>query len=211
MSGRVSDKSGLRDALIDAAARLIATEGIAALTLRRVAEEVGTSTMAIYTHFGGMDELRRAVRHEGYARLAADLARVETSADPVGDLSLLGRAYYDHAISNPHLYRVMFMEHPLADDDATLGAQNYEVLVRAVERCIDAGRFGRDDPRELGREFWAIGHGVIGLQLADLLTPAEALRCLGSLVFRLYTASGDSPEAAGRSLARAIRTAEVTA
>src|SRR5436189_5969729 len=55
----------LRSALIEAAARLIAAKGAAGMTLRGLAEEVGTSTMAVYTHFGGMPELRRAVRREG--------------------------------------------------------------------------------------------------------------------------------------------------
>src|SRR5437764_1480840 len=90
----------LRPALIEAAARLIATEGAAALTLRRVADEVGTSTMAIYTHFGGMSELRRAVRQEGFARLAARAARVRETDDPVADLAVLGREYYEHAMSD---------------------------------------------------------------------------------------------------------------
>src|SRR5438046_8454340 len=98
-----SKSSDLRSALIEAAARLIATEGTAGLTLRRVAEAVGTSTMAIYTHFGGMPELRRAVRQEGFARLAARAAQAGDSDDPVADLAGLGLAYYEHAMSNPHL------------------------------------------------------------------------------------------------------------
>src|SRR5256885_199545 len=85
--------NGIHAALIEAAARLIANEGAAGLTLRRVADEVGTSTMAIYTHFGGMPELRRAVRLEGVARLADHLARVRESGDPVADLAVLGLAY----------------------------------------------------------------------------------------------------------------------
>jgi hypothetical protein len=48
MSRDANANNGMRPALIDAAARLIATEGGAGLTLRRVAEEVGTSTMAPY-------------------------------------------------------------------------------------------------------------------------------------------------------------------
>src|SRR5438045_8769349 len=91
-------KAEARRALIEAAARLIATEGAAALTLRRVADEVGTSTMAIYTHFGGMSELRRAVRQEGFARLAARAARVRETDDPVADLALRCRANSAHAM-----------------------------------------------------------------------------------------------------------------
>src|SRR2546423_3555500 len=113
-----SEKADARAALIDTAARLIATEGPAALTLRRIADEAGTSTMAIYTHFGGMPELRRAVRREGFARLAASLARVDETEDPVADLAMLGAAYYETALSNPDLYRVMFMEQPLDDPHA---------------------------------------------------------------------------------------------
>src|SRR5437764_14897109 len=108
--------SSLRPALIEAAARLIATEGAAGLTLRRVAEEVGTSTMAIYTYFGGMPELRRAVRQEGFSRLAARAAQLGESDDPVADLAGLGLAYYQIAMSNPHLYRALYMEQPLDAD-----------------------------------------------------------------------------------------------
>src|SRR2546429_6906673 len=103
-----SKSSDLRSALIEAAAQLIATEGASGLTLRRVADAVGTSTMAIYTHFGGMPELRRAVRREGFARLAARAAQMDESDDPVADLATLGIEYNENAVNNPHLYRVMF-------------------------------------------------------------------------------------------------------
>src|SRR5437764_15477988 len=95
-----NERAGTRRALIEASARLIATEGSAALTLRRVADEVGTSTMAIYTHFGGMPELRRAVRREGFNRLAAYLVEVDATNDPVADLACLGLAYYNNAVAN---------------------------------------------------------------------------------------------------------------
>src|SRR5947207_6204891 len=110
MSRKEHAAENLRPALIEAAARLIATEGADGLTLRRVAQEVGTSTMAIYTHFGGMPELRRAVRQEGFARLTARAEQLGESEDPVADLAGLGLAYYQLAMSNTHLYRVMYME-----------------------------------------------------------------------------------------------------
>src|SRR6266576_6984080 len=119
--------SSLRPALIEAAARLIATEGAAGLTLRRVAEEVETSTMAIYTYFGGMPELRRAVRQEGFARLATRAEQLGESDDPVADLAGLGLAYHQLAMSNPHLYRAMYMEQPLAAADAPAGSDTFNV------------------------------------------------------------------------------------
>jgi AcrR family transcriptional regulator len=208
MTTEVRDKDGLRPALIDAAARLIATEGATALTLRRVADEVGTSTMAIYTYFGGMPQLRRAVRREGFARLAARAARVRESEDPVADLALLGREYYEHAMSDPHLYRVMFMEQPLDAEDAGARAENFEILVARVRRCIDAGRFAPAESVDLATQFWAVGHGVVTLELAHILSAEEALRCLGGAVLNLFTAFGDDRDAARRSLMHAAPSTE---
>src|SRR5437762_12481029 len=202
-----SEKADARAALIDTAARLIATEGPAALTLRRLADEVGTSTMAIYTHFGGMPELRRAVRREGFARLVAGAAQMGESDDPVADLAGLGLAYYRLAIRNPHLYRAMYMEQPLDAADAAAGSETFNILVAAMQRCVDSERFDAGGARELARQFWAVGHGAITLQMAQLLSPEEALACLRGAVLNLFIAYGDSRDAARRSLARAGRRA----
>ena len=111
MSPKTADPA-VRTALLEGAARLIATEGSAGLTLRRLADDVGTSTMAVYTHFGGMQNLRQEVRREGFARLRAHLEAVHPTGDPVADLGRLGWAYHDNALENPNLYRAMFMDHP---------------------------------------------------------------------------------------------------
>jgi AcrR family transcriptional regulator len=199
--------SSLRPALIEAAARLIATEGADGLTLRRVADEVGTSTMAIYTHFGGMPELRRAVRQEGFARLAARAAQKGEGDDPVADLARLGLAYHEQAMSDPHLYRVMYMEQPLDAADAAAGSGTFNILTAGVQRCIDSGRFDPANAVELATQFWAFGHGVVALELANLLSAEEALNCSASALLNLFSAWGDDRDAARQSLTRAGRRA----
>jgi AcrR family transcriptional regulator len=205
MPAAVPTRHPLRDSLIDAAAKLIAGDGPSALTLRRVAAEVGTSTMAVYTAFGSMPELRRAIRHEGFARLAAELEAVPATDDPVADLWLLGRAYYENAIGNPELYRVAFMEQPLDATDAGVGSSAFASLVAAVVCCIEAGRFTSTDARALATEFWALGHGVIALQLAQLVPAEEARDHLENLLVRFLVGCGDAPEAVRRSQRRARR------
>ena len=199
--------NGMRPALIEAAARLIATEGAAGLKLRRVAEEVGTSTMAIYTYFGGMPELRRAVRQEGFARLATRAEQLGESDDPVADLAGLGLAYHQLAMSDPHLYRAMYMEQPLDAVDAAAGSETFNTLTAGVQRCIDSGRFDPANAVELATQFWAFGHGVVALQLANLLSAEEALNCSASALLNLFTAWGDDRDAARRSLTRTGRRA----
>jgi AcrR family transcriptional regulator len=197
-------KPQVRAALIEAAARLIATEGPRALTLRRVADEVGTSTMAIYTHFGGMPELRHALRRDGYARVAAAGADVGQTDDPVYDVAMLGRVYQEVALTEPHLYRVMFMEQPLDEVDAEIGSDTRETLTRAMQRCIDAGRFDPADADLLAREYWAFGHGIMALLSVGLFSPKDAFRCTVDGGVRLFIGWGDDPDAARASLARAV-------
>ena len=59
----------LRVALLDAAGALLHAEGPQALTTRRLADAVGTSTQAIYTLFGGKEGIVRAMYREGFDRL----------------------------------------------------------------------------------------------------------------------------------------------
>lgn len=210
----------VRDALIEAAARILATEGPSRLTLRHLAAEVGTSTMAIYTHFGGMDRLRLEVCAEGFRRLAAHLGGVEHTDDPVADLLALGLAYTTNARENPHLYRAMFLD-PLpvsapldvgtammsevgsATEPVDAPASEYfaeslatlEVLVEAIARCVAAGRFTDGDPRRMAGELWALTHGLVALELGGMLDATQGSALLESGARHLVVAFGDSPDA----------------
>jgi AcrR family transcriptional regulator len=201
VSPKTPDPS-VRTALLEAAARLVATEGRGALTLRRLAGEVGTSTMAIYTHFGGMDEVLREVRREGFARLGAFLGAVEETEDPVADVGALGWAYYRSAAANPNLYRAMFMDGPVDLDDFSTGLDTFVRLISAVERCIAAGRFRAADPAALATQLWALTHGLITLQFAHLLSEDQVLETMGETAGNLFRAWGDEPQAIAESRAR---------
>lgn len=203
VSPRAPDPA-VRTALVETAARLIAAEGSAQLSLRRLAREVGTSTMAVYTHFGSMDELRRAVRLEGFARLGADLAAVAPTDDPVADLVVLGGAYWANATGRPHLYRAMFMEGPVDEADAGTGLETFDHLVRCVGRAVDDGRFTPPDPVPLAHQVWAMTHGVVTLHLAGFSTEDEALGTLAATGQSLFVAFGDAPTATAASLERAL-------
>jgi AcrR family transcriptional regulator len=205
VSPKVADPA-VRTALLETAARLIATEGAGGLTLRRLADEVGTSTMAVYTHFGGMQNLRQEVRREGFARLRAHLDGVRPGADPLADLARLGWAYHDNALENPNLYRAMFMDHTEPAPDG-IGLDTFEQLVAGVDRCLEAGRFRPADPYALALQLWSMAHGVIALELSGLLDGTLALDTLDAGWRNLGAAFGDDPESTGRSFARARRAA----
>ncbi len=178
---RPSDPA-VRVALIEAAAQLLATEGLDALSIRRVASAVGSSTMAVYTHFGSKDDLVRAVVKEAFARLHAELCSVTRTDDPVADLMGTATAYRRNALANAHLYRVMFAINPLALTDPVaelpprgdgpgqrdVGLEAFGALVEAVARCVEAGELD-GEPTVLALQVWSSAHGAVSLELAGFL------------------------------------------
>ncbi|MGC5014437.1 TetR/AcrR family transcriptional regulator [Streptosporangium sp. DT93] len=186
-----------RSLLIDRAAQMLrAREPV---TLRSLVAGTGVSTMAVYTYFGGMDGLWRAVRQEGFARLAVRLATVTTSPDPVRDLACLGSAYLSNALDNPDLYRVMF-DASFDLEDSRAGDESLHHLVRAAERARSAGRFRDDvDPPELAAQSWIIGHGLASLVATGPLPPSMLAQAV-PLLTGLFVGAGDDPVRCRRSV-----------
>ncbi|MFX0592844.1 TetR/AcrR family transcriptional regulator [Melissospora conviva] len=188
----------VRTLLIERAAQMLrAREPI---TLRSLVAGTGVSTMAVYTYFGSMDGLWKALRQEGFTRLAAKFAPVPASDDPVADLAGLIAAYVGNALEHPDLYRVMFDASFDLEDlkaaDATL-----EFLVQAARRGQEAGRFRADIvPLDLAIQSWAAAHGLVSL-VANGPLSAETLEHVPILLTALYVNAGDDPDRCRRSVA----------
>ncbi|MDR6627020.1 TetR/AcrR family transcriptional regulator [Caulobacter segnis] len=99
----------LSRALVDAARKILETDGPAALSLRAVAREAGVSPAAPYHHFKDKAELLEAVAHEGWVELDLALSKARAATETPGErMSNLGVAYVCFARDNPALYRVMY-------------------------------------------------------------------------------------------------------
>jgi AcrR family transcriptional regulator len=173
-------QSAVRTTILDAATHLLVAEGVGALTMRRIAAEVGCSTKVIYTMFGGKDGLAEALWLEGFMRFGRALRAVPADADPVAYLAALGWAYRDYALAEPDYYRVMFQG---VIPGFTPGVQarqtargTFEIAVAAVAACMAAGRMVQGDPVEVADVIWMAVHGAVGLELAGFMRPEEAVQ-----------------------------------
>jgi AcrR family transcriptional regulator len=192
----------VRAMLIERAARMLRERQ--PVTLRTVVAGTGVSTMAVYTYFGGMDGLWKAMRQEGFTRLAAVLATVRSTADPVRDLAALGAAYLSNALAAPDLYRVMF-DDGFDLEDLSAADETLHTLVRAAERAKARGRFRADvDPLELATQSWMIGHGLASLVVTGPL-PRETLAHGVPMLTALFTSAGDDQDRCRRSVQRGWR------
>ncbi|MGI5291836.1 TetR/AcrR family transcriptional regulator [Nonomuraea polychroma] len=189
----------VRSLLIDRAAQMLSARQ--PVTLRSLVAGTGVSTMAVYTYFGGMDGLWKAMRQEGFTRLAAKLDAVSPSADAVRDLAALGAAYLSNALADPDLYRVMF-DAGFELEDTAAADETLHHLVRAIERATATGRFRDDiDPLELAAQSWTIGHGLASLVATGPL-PRQALAHGVPLLTALFINAGDDPDRCRRSVER---------
>ena len=204
-----------RGRLLEAAIGLLAAGGPEALQARRLAAEVGTSTMTVYTHFGGMGQLITEIVREGFLRFGRRLEQVPRGADPVGDLFALGLAYRDWALDNPQLYRLMFgvaapggrqsgkdpvaSVAPAAANALPEAQAAFAQLVTAVTRVMDAGAPSEEEPAAAAAQIWSAIHGYVLLEIAGFFGGgAGAGRFLLPLVAKLAAGIGAAPEHAAR-------------
>lgn len=199
---------------MEAAARVLATEGRGAVTARRLASEVGASTQALYSRFDGMDDLFAEVWREGFRRFGQALDAPRRTKDPVADWMVQGWAYRDFARRDQHLYRVMFGDGLYAFKvgdraDAEAASATFLSLLRRIESCVAADRWEVSDVFTAGEVVWGATHGHASIELSgyyDALgrdardTYAEVLR-------RLSLGFGDDPVATAGSLRAARRRA----
>src|SRR3954451_9302231 len=191
----------VRARLLEAAAEMLVRQE--PVSLRRIASDVGTSTMSVYTYFGGMDELMREVRREGFRRLAAHLAEVDVTADPIADLAALGWAYCLHAVENPTLYRAMFFETTADLAEAAFGASTFLPAVDAVERAIVLGRVTAATAWDPAVQLWLLAHGAVSMALGGMLTVEDLVHHLeGGITSSLVGYGGDR-----RAITRSLRVA----
>ena len=168
----VTSPSTRTDQLAAVAERLLNEHGPHALSLRRIAEEAGTSTQSVYTEFGGKPGLADVLFRSGFERLASHLSGLTLPDEPIERIVTLGFAYRYVALSHPHHYALMtsrpMPEYEPTADSLAFAASTIQPLRQAVGKAIDAGVL-EGNPREITEALWAVGHGYVSLENSGLL------------------------------------------
>ncbi|WP_082538490.1 MULTISPECIES: TetR-like C-terminal domain-containing protein [unclassified Pseudonocardia] len=142
-----------------------------------------------------MDELRRAVRTDGFSRLDRRLDRSVATADPGATLAAIAGAYVDFAVEHLHLYRAMVVERPPGPEhrnEPDPGELTFRRLELRVLSGIEQGRFRVGTPATA--QLWAALHGLANLALAETVAPGQVRAVLADLLVRLSIGYGDEPE-----------------
>jgi AcrR family transcriptional regulator len=181
-----------RQRIAQAARRILDEQGSDAVTMRRVAQRVSITPMAIYRHFKAREDLLTALADAGFQELATKIARKPFSGSVSERLAKMAEIYLDHALDNPRLFELMFLK-------ARRGARRYprdfkagrsptaSLMVQVVREGMASGKFITDNAWEIVFEMGALSHGLIMLYLGGRIeVRATGFRALYRRSFKRY-------------------------
>ena len=167
----------LRDRVLRVAVELLASEGAAQLTTRRVAEQAETSTPAVYELFGDKAGLVREIFFEGFRMLRRRFDEVAATDDSRADLARVLQTFRAFHRANPVLSELMFLRRFTDFDpgpaDREAGSAVREFIVGHVRHCIDAGALA-GDATDIAHALVALVQGLAATEIAGWLGTSKA-------------------------------------
>ena len=170
----------LRDALLEAAERVLEREGLPGLTLRAVAREAGVSHAAPTHHFGDLAGLVSELAAIGFRQFnAAMVAAGAAHGSPIETGLARARAYVGYAQAHPGMYGLMFRTERLDMSRPSLKQAAGDSFA-ALAGAVGAGRQEQISDQALSLDqagaiahAWCLVHGfamlLIDGRLCDIL------------------------------------------
>ncbi len=160
-----------RAALRAAAEQLVANGGVAAFSVRAVADQAGTTTRAVYSLFGSKDGLLvDALAQGAFDYLTEGIDALGDTDDPVADLIAVGvRVFRGLVRDHPALYRIAFQRivpgFRAGPEVAAARQQAWARLTAKMQRLKDAGLLDHRPVAEAAVEFNAMLEGLANAEL----------------------------------------------
>jgi AcrR family transcriptional regulator len=158
-----------RAEILDAAEKLFVREGYQGATIRKIAQEVGLSSTALYMHFRDKSEILLEICEGAFSHLR-DVNR-EIAALPLPPEERIRRmleAYVEFGLANPNAYIVVFGRTLAAPEKGAvlneLGQQVQEPFQAALRELSESAPL-RCTPEEATYVCWAACHGLVALMV----------------------------------------------
>jgi AcrR family transcriptional regulator len=187
--------------VLDAANHLLAVDGPSALTMRRIADHIGSSTTVLYNIFQDKNGLIDAMVRAGHEALRAGLEAIPEHEEPFARLAASATIFRERALDDPARYQLMF-GNPFPRYEPSEAAReaaraSFDALASLVRECMDAGVLTRSgDPRFVAEILIAAAHGAVSLELSghfdDAARADERFAVLSAASVRPFLAQAPS-------------------
>ena len=172
------DREPTSKRIATAARELLDTEGVEAVTMRRVASAVGITAMAVYRHYADRDALLNALADEGFTELAGQLQETRLKGELETRLRKVLDANLDFALARPKLFELMFLRprkgaRQFPHDFAASRSPTANPFAELMTEGIRAGVVQRVDVWEIAFESGALIQGLVMLYLGGRVATTE--------------------------------------
>jgi AcrR family transcriptional regulator len=150
--------------VVDAAADIADAEGLEAVTLARVADELGVRAPSLYNHVDGRDDVLRAIAVRGVRELTSALREAAVGRSSADALTAAARAYRAYARAHPGRYAATVAAPTRGDEEHRAAASEAVDVMLAVMRGWD---LEGDDAIHAVRAFRSAVHGFVAIEVAD--------------------------------------------
>jgi AcrR family transcriptional regulator len=182
-----------RAEILHAAEQIFVREGYQGATIRKIAEEVGVSSTALYMHFRDKDEILLEICEGAVATLLASNTEIASRPiDAVSRVRLMLDAYMRFGLENPNTYRLAFCSTPVQMSDrrkvaSDLGERCYARFEATVADIAAEGRLRFGDADSAAKALWAATHGLVALRITQLIAdPADDEELMSVLLDSLF-------------------------
>jgi AcrR family transcriptional regulator len=179
------------DALLDAAERIVAEQGLSAVSVRTLARDVDTSVRAVYALFGSKDALLISLGTRAFRLLSDALESLPATDDPASDVVEAGVVVFRRFTrSHPALFLISILQTgvPAEISREFRSAQEHALsrLKDRIGRLKDSGRLGPRSESDAVLEFHALCEGLAAMESRNILASEDAEQiwrdALGALV-----------------------------
>jgi AcrR family transcriptional regulator len=139
-----------------AARRVLEEEGAGALTMRRLADEMGIQAPSLYKHFSGKADLELLLVEDAMFEIGEVTHQALHSSGRADALLELLVTYRIYCLAHPNLYRL-----------ATGGRLPRERLPEGLEEWAGNPWFVVTGDSSLAQALWSFAHGMVSLELDD--------------------------------------------
>ena len=160
------------------ALRILEAEGAQAVSMRRVAKEVGITPMAIYHHFPNRESMLHTVVDSEFQRLVEFFAQSKGKQRLEASMLHIMDGYIDYALGHPRIFDYVFSAprpgaRRFPDDFRARRSPTLNIIADIVSSWMKLGELKRDDVWEMAMELWAHVHGYLALWRAGRFDLSE--------------------------------------
>jgi AcrR family transcriptional regulator len=159
-----------RAEILEAAERIFIAEGYEGATIRKIADEVGVSSTALYMHFPDKGQILLEICARTLELLLERNSEIAAKPlDAVVRVRMMLEAYMRWGLEHPNAYQLVYSQPrpvsavPWVEDTADIGAKCYEIFSGVVREIAASGRLRTGTADSAAQALWMSCHGVVAL------------------------------------------------